>query len=493
MFAPKKEITQNVQDELGGTDQRSSSWVMAIVRYLEPSSMADSNNFPTRINIIQNDIVGVSITNSKKSFGKMCNVSLKCTDIWYPSTVTPGDWIVIWMHKTQAETDRITDVLNKVQNGATKVGNALCDAKSGLKFMGRCLGVTHSDIADPGGQRVINQNISAQSFLEFSSSVYYTAVTKSHLKLPTSPGTGDVSSETDARYDAAKEAVLQSGLSKALADLAIKYRDFYVKGDGEFTPDVIISLYFILIMGIDKDNYTKSVGVNGIFNNGIHVPKYIGIMLNRRFAKKIWQIMNVYLGVQKYKNRKGNWWESFMPVVSVVDEDVFRKLPTRCQGFVPFAPPLWDNVSMWDIFNNYLNPVVNEMYTSMRINASGRIVPTLTIREKPFSTGLFNSLKESTFGSGGTSGDVEIEKPSNTDVAELLDQFEQEKAGASKNQSLTTDKKVTSKDKFTQRFNKSGLVRTMFANLPRWVISETVVKSFTFSSSESARINFVQV
>jgi len=148
---------------------------------------------------------------------------------------------------------------------------------------------------------------------------------------------------------------------------------------------------------------------------------------------------------------------------------------------------------MWDIFNNYLNPVVNEMYTAMKINAGGRIVPTLTIREKPFSTGLFNALKENTIGSGATAGDVEVKPPPSSAMTDLLKQFEQEKSGDQKNQSLTTDKKLTPNEKFIKSFNKTSLVRTMYGNLPRWVISETVVKSFTFSSSESARINFVQV
>ena len=479
-----KLIQSNTED----SDQRSSGWVIAIVRYLEPSTMADSNGFPSKVLVIQNDATSVSVSNPKSNFGKTCSINLKCTDVWYPSSVSPGDWVFVWMHKTQKELDRVTANVNKIQNGGS-VGNALCDQNSGLKFAGRIINISHNDSVSTSGVRAINQTIQAQAFLEFATSVYYTARATSFLK--------DVANPTATLV----EGIQDKGLDDVLGRLARKYREVYVKEDGIPTPDEIIALYFIIIMGIDRDKFNETIGANGIFNNGIHVPDSVARIFNKPKAKKLWQIMNVYLGIQKHSDQTP-WYKGFSPSVQETEEEVFKRTPVRCKGFVPYQPSLWENINVWTILNNYLNPVCNEMYTALRINEQGKIIPTLTVREKPFSTGLFDAIATNTFGPGGAATKAKgIETKPEADPWEQANQRNENEAqstGRLVKDAINTlsnklNKNTLASQAFSASVKKSSTTRTLYGSLPRWQISESIVKSFSFNSSEANRINFVQV
>ncbi|NJL26275.1 MAG: hypothetical protein HC902_14735, partial [Calothrix sp. SM1_5_4] len=176
--------------------------------------------------------------------------------------------------------------------------------------------------------------------------------------------------------------------------------------------------------------------------------------------------------MQKYSipSGKSQPWRDFIPQTKNADSDqpvkndsVFRYSPERTDGSIYWSAPMWSNRTAWDILNDYLNPVVNEMYTCLRINPSssgkGKIQPTIMVREQPFSTGLFNWIKD-------------------PDREKLIQQATQGKK-----------QEVRTKDKDP----KSNKPRTFYCNLPRWIIDESIIKSLNVSTNEGQRVNFVQV
>jgi len=97
---------------------------------------------------------------------------------------------------------------------------------------------------------------------------------------------------------------------------------------------------------------------------------------------------------------------------------------------LPVAPQL-SGKTVWSIIYGMLNPSVNEMYMTLRCNGQGNVVPTVVVRQLPFST---PQAKENT-----------------------------------------------------------GLVVTPFLDLPRWKIHSAMVKNYDIGRSDAMRINFIHV
>ena len=480
--APQRVLTSSHGE---GVDQRTSSWVVAISRYEEPASSYTPHNDPAkaqRLQIIENDAIAVTTSSNKSGFGKTANVRMKISNVWYPSLVNNGDWICIWMHSDKTQNDRITNALETLRDGGDP-GTTLCDASSGLKFVGRITNISNSDSIGGNGQRSITQSIQAQMFLELASSIYY--IFKAPVAAVPTVGPSKRSAESQK---ATENAVIENyqtknGLDTSLQNLAQKFLDFYKSNKpGSQAPDNLVALFFIIIMGIDSDAESGVVGVKGTVNDGITQTQDISRILGRPKAKKLWELYNLYLGLQKYSN-SGEWWERFSPALtspdSINDGSVVKQTTIRTKGFVPFTPTMWSNESMWSILTKYINSVCNEMYTCLRVNEKGVITPTLVHREKPFSTGLYDYLTKE----GKVDPSLEIKSKGATKPSSI--------SGFTGRVANTTDKKVEAATR--ARVLGGSDDRTMYSTLPRWVIDESIIRSFSYSMDESSRINFVQV
>jgi hypothetical protein len=104
-------------------------------------------------------------------------------------------------------------------------------------------------------------------------------------------------------------------------------------------------------------------------------------------------------------------------------------------AFLPLMPEL-SNTPFWNVLEQFLNPACNEMYTALRVNDAGKVVPTLVLRQIPFTT------------------------------PEFADALEQ------------------SSDPFPV---------TRFHNLPRWKVDPKLLKSVNIGRSNATRVNFVHV
>jgi hypothetical protein len=108
--------------------------------------------------------------------------------------------------------------------------------------------------------------------------------------------------------------------------------------------------------------------------------------------------------------------------------------------FLP-AMPEFTNIPLWQIFQRYLNPTINEIYTCLRLNPEGFVMPTIVLRQIPFTTDAFNPDAKSP-GSSSAAGDI---------------------------------------------------VFTKFSNLPRWVVPATMIRTVDIGRSDATRFNFVHI
>jgi hypothetical protein len=58
--------------------------------------------------------------------------------------------------------------------------------------------------------------------------------------------------------------------------------------------------------------------------------------------------------------------------------------------------PNFTNQPLWSVLQQFLNPTINEMYTCLRINPQGIVVPTMVVRQIPFTTEAFDATIQST-------------------------------------------------------------------------------------------------
>jgi hypothetical protein len=509
-------------DSAGTKADRTPSWCVAFVRFKTPGAMFIGKEDPfaeRSVLIVENDCVSVDVDNQKSSFAKMCTLNMKIGEVYYRNAVSPGDWVFVWMSDQQDNIEQVLDRLMKDPNGTSrrrKTDNNnmyLNNWDSGFKFVGRVISVPETDTIQAGGQRVVGQSITCQAFLEMASSVYYTFIAQNVLTLDQKikdevattaffeqqiNGLSGQKKSTAPQKNSQGQKPASNGLEAALTNLSYAFDNFYRRLDGkdesvgDTSPEAIIGLMFIITMGVDAKDLNARVdkaipGATGTFSDAIGIPKSVSGILGKK-GNKLWQMYNVYLGLQKYSmlaNPKQPW-KMFMPDLTPqtdVANSVFYSTPTRCKGFVPFlVPPIWDNNTFWNIYGQFLNPIVNEMYTALRVNRDGRIMPALIVREKPFSTKLFDKLLKvaPTFvpkkgsSSKQSSAVKGVKKSVAQEAAQQVDAYKKEyERLASVSNEITT--------------------RTMYNNVPRWVLDESVVKSVNTASAESARINFVQV
>lgn len=469
--APRRLITQNQSN----SDQRSNSWVVCFISYNNPVPSYFRDDKET-VRIVTNDAISVTTSGSKGSFGKSAQISLKSTDVLYPSVVSNGDWCFIWMVDNMTDRQVILDALALIQKGDT-ASNILISRESGLKFVGRVTSCNSSDITQGGGQRTIAQNISAQSFLEFASTVYNTG---SNVKLePEIPvgGVGVLTTQAFAErvQNQAIEYQVTDSLSGFTKRIAEAFKSLMNKEDPSFnSPDRVISLYYVLTMGIDKpQEYLPGVPSN--FNSGITLPKSVSAIFNKRSATKLWQLIDIHAGIQKFTSNETAWYKGFVPKLKSDKAQNLKTTGIATKGYVPFKFELWENMSVWSILNRHLNPVVNEMFTSLRLNADGNLNLTLTIREKPLSTGLFYSIAKNhkyyTSKNATNPPDNKLKKSAaDTEIPAELKLAQGSGSGG--------DKKIP---------------LTLFGEVPRWVIDDSIVRSYSSSTNENDRVNFVIV
>lgn len=532
MSAPRIKVqpTSGIDDIKMDT---SPSWLVYFVRFAEPTtSHTTPQNFLKEdpAIIVINDCVSVNVSNPKGQSGKTANLTLKEGDVYYPYAVSPGDWCFVWMCDNREDVDQVFRWLQDSKKDPKKKPNGY---NSGFKFAGRVKDLGNVDVTSPQGVRTVTQTIECQSFLELASTVYFTSFTRDIIgaEVGVNSNTSKVQTKGSNAAEGAKtfdelksNAILFANrvLEKAIGqNNANKFQRYF----SEFslfgkTPDQVISYIFTSLMGMDPVAF-KSVEKNKNYNSqptfstAIKIPSSVASIFGRKSTSKdplLWQMYNIILGVQQYNTNTSTTspWKSFFPKIRPTfksdgesikgtfalegTDNIFYQTSSRLEGRIPYFPPLWDNKSVWAFMQQNLNSLVNEMYTCLRPGPDGNIVPTLVIREKPFSTGLFNFLDE--------------EASKSLKARKLQIEEDHKKLGTKKKSASQI--RIEKKEKIRDSKEKSKLEeesrlyspastegkknnRTSFFNIPRWVIPAEMIVGVKLVQQEQNRINMSMV
>ena len=358
--------------------------------------------------IVYNDAVSITASDQKSSATPSLNAVLLGGDINYSTAVHPGDFVLLNMVNWNKDVSVTDDEGNEINGSSLRARaghlKALNNYDDGFKGLYKVQSVTRELRTDPStGIKIVVYQVKAFGFTEFNSMVYY-----------------------DPQVFGALEGNLRLFQNKIDAFWSTVVKDKQ--------PFPIQNLIQILISAFLGQNFEKTnIKLPSPQITYFEAPQGLGNLLGLSNAKFVCDIYNYALGIwpESSNSKAPGPKEGFNPGFTRSEKlpAGFYQTPDGLDGSKMIDAEYWNNVKIWSIIQKYANLSVNEMYTTTRVNVNGRVMPTLVIRQKPFTSLHF-----------------------------------------------------TPKSKATK-----------FMNLPRWKISPDLMFDYSLGKDEAARVNYVQI
>lgn len=403
-------------------------WILCVLRLKFPTTFeraksgSRSKNYSETVElrgkplILTDEVVQLQVQSSKGSYIGSLSATLKETDVALMNEIMPGDYLFAWIVNNKADYASLLDRLNQSEAQAC---NRFMD---GLKFVGKTQSIHKQLQQSPGGERVITYSLQGSAFTEFDAQLFYDPY------LAERPDIGNDISTYFAKIGAALNELVRPEKGQAAGIDVNRALPFFIDlllGRG-IPPNLSVN--------ISDERLRSTTGLDA--EASYVVPKLYGELLGKtRSSESLLRyadVLETVIGLQRYQ-RASNVALAFQPVGTLVDGS--RRFTDK-QMLGTFLPqtPQFTNRPVWSVLEQFLNKASNEMYTCLRVNPDGNVVPTFVARQLPFSTSLFKSSP----------------------------------VGAT-------------------------LEHTPFMELPRWRVDPLLVRSVDIGRSDSLRFNFVHV
>lgn len=465
-------VTKDTSNPQNAPDSVSVSpfAIMAIWRYRYPVTYSrnkqasfsknpvDSATLRDQVLIVVEDIQSINIVHTKTNHVSQLNASL-LPGANYMTEIFPGDWVAAWIVNDMATANSL---LKRIRSG--EPCNHFMD---GLKFLGRMTAIRKRISQNPSGIRTSSYLVNAAGFQEFDASIYY----EPHLA-SVSPG---VANEWLRKTGSTINQIIEkngNGSSPFLtANSAIPFFMSMFYGSGAPPNNGFSDSTLTVTKGLDNPN-------------SFVIPDEIGNLLSvskgtKPNGKKGWHdVCNIITGIQVYNSppptidigdtsdyRDQQFGRLFAPDGTSTKNGRLLKCPDEMLGsFLPSPPQFNGQRTIWSIFQQFLNPTINEMFTCLRAAPNtGRIMPTVVVRQLPFSSGVIDK---------------------NYKPRKILS------ANQPKDQKPKTPEQIAFEE---LRDNPRNLTLTRFATLPRWRIHPILIRNVDLGRSDALRFNFVHV
>ena len=396
-------------------NQSSPSWILTFVRWNVRDTLrsistenVSADLFAVREPlVVENDCVQISVSDSKGALTPSMSCTLLETDVNYATAIAPGDFVFVNMLNWDSDARRIALIARNKKPGAI---NGL---KDGFKGVFKVQGVRKVINIDPNtGTKMVLYKINGFAFTEFNNSIYFNPYLRTEDQ-----GTG-------------KDSLLFIG------NIGADYKQLISATTAPRCQDLIKTLIQSFIGQGVTDRGVVSVGsIPVTANTHFYIPGLVGTLLGVSGAKAAKDIYSYVFGIQKYDGgQKQDLAKGMNPSNLGAPANGFYMTNTPTDGQTALKAEYWNQVKAWSIINQYVNQPLNELYTCFRVTPSGNVMPTVVMRQIPF-----------------TSDDYGTKEPF-AEPAEV----------------------------------------TRFLTLPRWKISSALVTDLDLGRDEAARINFVQ-
>ncbi len=416
----------------------SPAWCIAVIRYKNQitfnraTQKSFSNNGADAVAedgpplIITSDCISLQVHSDKNNFTSNMTAVLMPGTVNYLS-IKPGDWVFAWMMNQEDQLQGLIDNINARQ--------PCNDWTSGLKFVGKAYGVRKNISISPGGVKNIRYNLQCHGFTEFNNQVFWDPAFAQDFDLINWMGRLNVAIQDffDGKTIDSNKAV--PTLLKYLLGTGIPTKASQITDSGGNTQTIIAGA----TAGEGEGAYVAVI------------PASAGAWLNKLGTSKSSQvlaysdILEAIFGVQTYTNQSPQQLKPSTIFLPDGTENIIgqRATPLPLLGKFLISMPNFNGSSTWSILNTYVNPLVNEMYTTLRVNALNQIQPTLILRQIPLSSDeIIDGI--------GYSPDSDTDGPSNYTLSRFLD-------------------------------------------LPRWKIPNQVISFASVGTSDSQRFNYIHM
>lgn len=395
--------------------QTSPAWVLTFVRWnvrdtlrAIPSIGGGEELLAVRDPlVVENDCVQLTVNVNKANLTDSVSMTLVETDVNYSTAIHPGDFVLVNILNWNHDARRIVNIARSKNIGPIN------HIKDGFKGIFKVQGVRKKVSVDPGtGTTRVYYNINAFAFTEFNNSIYYNPYLRTDNQ-----GTG-------------KDDLLFA------TNLGVDYKQLISPDNNPYCQDIIKFLIQSFIgVGVSDKGQVSAAGSPITANTHFYIPQQIGTFLGISGAKAAKDVYNYLFGIQQYSGSGDRSYASgFTPANASPADGRFTYTQTKCNGQTLLRAEYWNQQKAWSIINQYTNAPLNELYTCFRVDATGKVMPTVVFRQIPFNSDNFGS---------------------------------------------------------TATFDQTVPI-TKFSTLPRWKIHPALIFNVDIGLEEAARINFVQ-
>lgn len=412
------DIPQGQPAPTGTTDVSTSPyWVLAIWRLRYPLTF-DRRTMKSTIQtpdlgvsifgsplIITDECLSMEVETNKSSYIGTLLVQLSPGTMHWLSEVYPKDWCAAWMFNDQDSAYKLVQTLQSGNLDGGGFGSVINGFYSGLKFYGKVSSIRKVLAVQQQGLKTVSYRLQANMGKEFDSSVFYEAGLEQQL-----PGLGQWISRVGENFD--KLISISAQGMKTMDVIPQLLNTFYGSGVPQsFTNS-----------GAQPLQVTTGGGSSAEAPYAFILPTFLGNFFGKNTNSKAGgilsfaDILEVTLGIQKYQQGQAQASPSmvqqpqalFTPQNLVQDPSYTNTLPngnlqktgTDLLGVFPAEKPEVFNKSVWSCLQQYLNPVINEMFYTLRCNGQGCITPQLIIRQIPFTTESYAQQQQTQATSG---------------------------------------------------------------------------------------------
>ena len=392
-------------NEEDSVHQSNPAWVLTFMRWTQRDTLRTKASGDTDYLsvtgplIVENDCIQLSVSDSKSVLTPSMSATLMVTDINYATAISPGDFVFVNILNWESESRRVANLSREL-----KPINGVND---GFKGLFKVQSVRKQLMSDPSsGTKMFAVRITGFAFTEFNNSVYF------NQYLISSGLDENLAIYNSEILGAWSALVSQKGLTNVQDISKALIEAFIGSGVGDTGRK-------------DGQSLLRSPNVQFL------MPKGVGSLLGVQGLVAAKDAYTYLFGIQQYASGANQTLGNGMNPQSAPapDDGRFIYCSKNVEGDCITKAEYWNQTKLWSILNQYSNSPINELYTCFRVTKNNRVMPTIVLRQIPFTT---------------------------------------------------------------DDFDAGSTTVTRFMNLPRWRISSALITGYDLGRDEAARINFVQ-